>query len=281
MTSRLSGVGLGLRTEHYRDFVERRPAVDWLEVISENYMVDGGKPLYWLDTIRRDWPMVMHGVSMSIGSTDPLDLNYLKQLKALAARVEPAWISDHLCWTGVDHHNLHDLLPMPYTEASLAHLSERVSQAQDVLGRRLLLENVSSYVSFAADEMSESDFIVELVSRSDCDLLLDVNNVYVSSINHGFDAKAFVDAMPAQRVRQIHLAGHEDHGDYMIDTHDHPVCNAVWDLYAYTISRLGNVPTMIERDDHIPPLDTLIDELDQVRSIQALVMNNPTPTVAA
>ena len=280
MTS-LTGFGLGLRTEHYGDFVDGRDGVDWLEIISENYMVPGGKPLHFLDTIRRDHPMVMHGVSMSIGSADALDLGYLRDLKALADRVQPAWISDHLCWTGVDHHNLHDLLPMPYTEASLAHLVDRVSRVQDFLGRRLLLENVSSYVAFAGDEMSEWEFIVELLRRADCELLLDVNNVYVSSRNHGFDAHAFIDAMPRNRVRQIHLAGHEDNGTHVIDTHDHPVCDAVWALYRYTVLRLGDVPTMIERDDHIPPLADLLAELDVARRIQSDAARASTLPVAA
>lgn len=269
MSSALQGFGLGLRSEHYRDFIDSQPAVDWLEVISENYLVPGGKPLHRLDTIRRDYPMVMHGVSLSIGSTDALDLNYLRELKALAQRIEPVWVSDHLCWTGVDHHNLHDLLPMPYTEAALRHLVTRVQQVQDGLGRRLLLENVSSYLSFQADEMSEWEFIAQLAQRADCELLLDVNNVYVSSRNHGFDAHAFIDAMPRERVRQIHLAGHEDHGTHCVDTHDHPVCDSVWALYAYTVRRLGAVPTMIERDDHIPPLVDLLAELDQARAVQA------------
>ncbi len=272
-TSRVQGFGLGLRTEHYREFLDTKPAsVDWLEVISENYLVPGGKPLAMLDAIRRDYPMVMHGVSLSIGSTDPLDVEHLRALKALAQRIEPAWISDHLCWTGVDHHNLHDLLPLPYTEAALAHLAQRVQQAQDVLGRRLLLENVSSYLTFASDEMSEWEFIVELARRADCELLLDVNNVYVSSRNHGFDARAFIDAMPAERVRQIHLAGHEDHGTHVIDTHDHAVCDDVWALYDHTVRRLGAVPTMIERDDHIPPLPDLLAELDHARAVQAAAL---------
>ncbi|MBC7733387.1 MAG: DUF692 domain-containing protein [Bacteriovorax sp.] len=269
MSALLQGFGLGLRIEHYRDFIDHRPAVDWVEVLSENYMVPGGKPLRMLDAIRRDYPMVMHGVSLSIGSADALDLNYLRDLKALARRIEPAWVSDHLCWTGVDHHNLHDLLPMPYTEAALDHLVARVSQVQEVLGRRLLLENVSSYVNFQADEMSEWAFITQLAARADCELLLDVNNVYVSSRNHGFDAHEFIDAMPRERVRQIHLAGHEDHGSHLIDTHDQPVCDAVWALYAYTVKRLGAVPTMIERDDHIPPLAELLVELGQARAVQA------------
>lgn len=272
MNSVVTGFGLGLRTDHYRDFVERKPAVDWLEVISENYMVPGGKPLHFLDRIRRDYPMVMHGVSLSIGSTDALNWDYLRELKQLAERVEPAWISDHLCWTGVDHQNLHDLLPMPYTEAALRHLVERISRVQEFLGRRILIENVSSYVSYAADEMNEWEFVAELAHRADCHLLFDVNNVFVSSVNHGFDPRSFVDAMPRERVKQIHLAGHEDHGDYIIDTHDHPIRDEVWDLYAYTIARLGSVPTMIERDDNIPPLDELLAELEvaKIHSERAL-----------
>jgi uncharacterized protein (UPF0276 family) len=269
----ITGFGLGLRTEHYADFLNAdflngRPAVDWLEVISENYMVPGGKPLAHLDRIRADYPVVMHGVSLSIGSTDPLDRAYLRELKALTRRIEPAWVSDHLCWTGVDHHNLHDLLPLPYTEEALRHVAERVLQVQEALGRRLLLENVSSYVSFEGDEMSEWEFVAELAQRADCELLLDVNNVYVSSVNHGFDAKAYINALPRERVRQIHLAGHEDHGDHLIDTHDHPVCYAVWDLYAHTTRRFGALPTLIERDDHIPPLAELLAELDHARVVQ-------------
>lgn len=265
----ISGYGLALRTEHYADFLadsERlRQRVDWLEVISENYMVPGGKPLYMLDQIRRDFPMVMHGVSLSIGGTAPIDVEYLRQLKVLIERIEPAWISDHLCWTGTDGLNLHDLLPMPYTERALRHLVERISQVQEFLGRKILLENVSSYVTYRADEMSEWEFIAALLQRSGCDLLLDVNNIYVSSVNHGFNPQHFIDAIPATHVRQIHLAGHENHGSYIIDTHDHPVCDAVWDLYAYSVRRLGAVPTMIERDDNIPPLNELLDELDTVR----------------
>ncbi|MCX9156850.1 DUF692 domain-containing protein [Niveibacterium sp. 24ML] len=269
MNQPLAGFGLGLRVEHYGDFVETRPAVDWLEVISENYMVPGGKPLHYLDRIRRDYPMVMHGVSLSIGSTDPLDRTYLEALKALADRVQPAWISDHLCWTGVDHQNLHDLLPMPYTEAALRHLCDRIQQVQEALGRQILLENVSSYIGYAQDEIPEWEFVAEVAKRADCLLLLDVNNVYVSSVNHGFDPHRYISAMPRTRVRQIHLAGHENHGSYLIDTHDHPVCDPVWALYDYTLQALGTVPTMIERDAHIPPLDQLLAELDRARAIAA------------
>lgn len=272
MTKPLTGFGLGLRTEHYADFRARAPAckgVDWLEIISENYLVPGGQPLAHLDALRRDYAMVMHGVSMSIGSTDPLNLDYLRDLRALALRIEPAWISDHLCWTGVDHHNLHDLLPLPYTEATLQHVSQRILQVQDLLGRRLVIENVSSYVAWAADEMSEWQFITELLQRADCELLLDVNNVYVSAVNHGFDPETFINTLPAQRIRQIHLAGHEVTDGGLIDTHDHPVCDAVWDLYRHTLQRLGPVPAMIERDDNIPPLADLVAELQQARQIAA------------
>ena len=272
MSRAVQGFGLGLRTEHYSDFIAAPQRVDWLEIISENYLVDGGKPLHFLDRIRRDYPMVMHGVSLSIGSTDPLDSDYLRQLKALFKRVEPAWVSDHLCWTGTDSLNLHDLLPLPYSEATLRHLAPRVAQVQDLLGCPFLLENVSSYVSYRADEMSEGEFIGELVAGTDCQLLLDVNNVYVSSVNHGFDPQIFIDAVTASAVRQIHLAGHEDHGDYIIDTHDHPICDAVWDLYVYSVRRLGAVPTMIERDDQIPPLGELIAELDAVRVVAERVV---------
>lgn len=219
MRNTLNGFGLGLRTEHYRDFVESPWHVDWLEIISENYLVAGGKPLYYLDRIRRDYPMVMHGVSLSIGSCDAPDSAYLRQLRALVDRVEPAWVSDHLCWTGTGSLNLHDLLPLPYTEAALRQLEARVAQVQEALGQPLLLENVSSYVRYRADEMSEWEFIGELVRRTGCELLLDVNNVYVSSVNHHFNPHTFIDAMPLTAVRQIHLAGHEKHGGYLIDTH--------------------------------------------------------------
>ena len=277
----IHGFGLGLRTEHYADFgpdgphgQHGPPGVDWLEIISDNYLVPGGKPLHHLDRIRAEWPMVMHGVSLSIGGTDALDPDYLKQLRALADRVQPAWVSDHLCWTGVSGRNLHDLLPLPLTEAALRHVTERVARAQDVLGRRLVLENVSSYVRFANDDMAEHEFVAELARRADCQLLLDVNNVYVSSVNHGFDAQVYIDAMPADRVVQFHLAGHSTDPDnlgLLIDTHDAPVCAAVWDLYAYTLRRIGFRPTMIERDDHIPALPELLAELAFARGIAAQV----------
>src|SRR5689334_8762054 len=261
------GFGLGLRTTHYEEVLSSAPRVDWFELISENYMVNGGKPLHYLDRICERYPVVMHGVSLSIGSTDPLDRAYLAQLKALAERVQPRWISDHLCWTGVSGRNTHDLLPIPYTETALRHIVARVSAVQEFLGRRILLENVSSYITFKDSELTEWEFIAQIARQADCLLLLDVNNIYVSVYNHGFDPAAYLAAMPAERVQQIHLAGHSNCGDHIIDTHDADVIDPVWRLYAEAIARLGPVSTMIERDDNIPPLAELVVELDQARVI--------------
>jgi uncharacterized protein (UPF0276 family) len=230
-------------------------------------MIPGGKPLDFLDKIRAHYPMVMHGVSLSIGSTSAFDQYYLRDLKKLANRIEPAWISDHLCWTGVHGQNIHDLLPLPYTEETIQHVVERIKIVQDFLGRQILIENVSSYASYVDSSMTEWEFITQIAEQADCLLLLDVNNIYVSSYNHNFDAKAFIDGVPAKRVQQIHLAGHQNNGDYIIDTHDAPVIDPVWDLYAHAISRFGAVSTMIERDDHIPALDVLVAELDIARTI--------------
>ncbi len=263
------GFGLGLRTDHYHEIIDTKPKVDWFEVLSENYMVPGGKPHYFLDKIRADYSVVMHGVSLSIGSTTAIDQNYLRDLKKLANRIQPAWVSDHLCWTGVHGQNIHDLLPLPYTEETVKHVVERVNVVQDFLGRQLLLENVSSYASYIDSTMTEWEFIHEIAERSDCLLLLDVNNIYVSSFNHNFDPKAFIDGVPIKRVQQIHLAGHHNHGDYIIDTHDAPVIDPVWDLYGYAISKFGEVSTMIERDDKIPVLSELVDELQIARNIAA------------
>ncbi|QPF71818.1 DUF692 domain-containing protein [Roseateles sp. DAIF2] len=279
----VTGFGLGLRPEHYRALAEPLPPAlrpDWLEIISENYLVPGGRPLQHLDRLRRDYPMVMHGVSLSIGGSDPLDLGYLRELKALAERVQPAWVSDHLCWTGIGGHNSHDLLPLPLTEAALRHLCERIDRVQGLLARPLVLENVSSYLRCAADEMDEAEFVAELLRRSGCRLLLDVNNVHVSARNHGYDARAYIDRLPAVQIVQIHLAGHEDRGDLLIDTHDQPVCNAVWALYVHALQRLGPRPTMIERDDHIPPLPELLQELDLARALSRSVCP-PEPVAAA
>jgi len=269
------GFGLGLRTDHYHQILDSKPDVDWFEIISENYMVPGGKPLHFLDRIRADYPIVMHGVSLSIGSKAPLDMNYLRDLRKLIERVQPAWVSDHVCWTGIHGKNLHDLLPLPYTEETANHVAERVSMVQDFLGRRILLENASTYASYVNSTMTEWEFVSMICEKSDCLLLLDVNNVYVSSYNHGYDARTFFDNVPAHRVQQIHLAGHHNHGDYIIDTHDAPVIDPVWELYDYALSLCGPVSTMIERDDNIPALDELVRELQIARDIAAPYLSSP------
>jgi uncharacterized protein (UPF0276 family) len=261
------GFGLGLRKEHYEQVLTDRPAVDWFEVITENYLVPGGKPLHYLDRIRADYPMAMHGVSLSIGGTDPLNLECLSQVKSLAERIEPVWISDHLCWTGLDGVNLHDLLPLPYTQDAVRHVADRVSRVQDTLGRRILLENVSSYVSYTHSEMEEWEFLGAIAKRADCLILLDINNVYVSAFNHGFDALEYLESMSAERVWQIHLAGHLNLGDTIIDTHDDEIIEPVWWLYEAAVRRFGTVATMIERDDDIPALDVLLTELEMARRI--------------
>jgi uncharacterized protein len=270
MSAMISGFGLGLRPQHYGALLDSRPPLDWLEIISENYLVPGGKPLYFLDRIRELYPLVMHGVSLSIGSTAPLDFEYLAALRQLAQRVRPGWISDHLCWTGTGGLNLHDLMPLPYTAEALHHVASRIRQVQDFLQQRIVIENVSSYVTYRSSELTEWQFIAALAQEADCDLLLDVNNIYVSSINHGFDAREFLDAIPASRVRQIHLAGHSQHGELLIDTHDTAVPPAVWELYGHAVQRLGAVPTMIERDDNIPELSQLVAELQLARAATAL-----------
>lgn len=274
------GFGLGLRPQHYSEILDHNPAIDWFEVLSENYMVPGGQPLRMLDRVRERYPVVMHGVSLSIASTGALNTDYLHDLKSLAERVEPKWISDHLCWTGVHGINLHDLLPIPYTQEALDHVVSRVSQVQDFLGRPLTLENVSTYVSFGCSEMPEWEFISELTKRTGCWLLFDVNNVYVSAFNHGYDPKDFIDGIPQDRVVQFHVAGHSHMETHIIDTHDAPVCDDVWDLYRHALKRFGTVSTMIERDDDIPPLGELLDELDTARTIAAETLDPDTIAAA-
>jgi uncharacterized protein (UPF0276 family) len=261
------GFGLGLRAQHYAEILEGDPQIDWFEAISENYMVPGGQPLRMLDRIRARYPIVLHGVSLSIASTTPFDPNYLAALKALAARVEPKFVSDHLCWTGVHGVNLHDLLPIPYTREALDHIVARVHQVQDYLQRPLALENVSTYVQFAQSEMPEWEFIAELTQRTGCWLVFDVNNVFVSAYNHEYDAHAFIEGIPADRVVQFHLAGHEHNMTHIIDTHDAIVPEPVWELYRAAVRRFGAVSTLIERDDNIPPLAELVAELSVARSI--------------
>lgn len=275
------GWGLGLRRQHYETILATQPDLGWFEIITENYLVDGGKALHYLDRIRALYPLAMHGVSLSIGGSDTLDTDYLQRVKQLAQRIEPLWISDHLCWTGVDGLNMHDLLPLPYTEEALRHVVERVQRVQDVLGRQILLENVSSYLAYQASTLTEWEFLREVAQRADCLLLLDINNVYVSAVNHDFDALTYLRHMPVERVCQLHLAGHTDRGDYLIDTHDQPITEAVWDLYAQAVALFGPRATMIERDDNIPPLAELLDELAIARRISADVLLGKHNTKAA
>ncbi|OAI49143.1 hypothetical protein AYO45_03300 [Gammaproteobacteria bacterium SCGC AG-212-F23] len=264
---KILGFGLGLRSQHYETILEKKPKIDWFEILTENYLVPGGKPLHYLDRIREHYPLVMHGVSLSIGSTDKLDTTYLQEVKNLAKRIEPAWVSDHLCWTGVNGKNLHDLLPLPYTEETINHVANRIQQVQEFLGQQLLIENVSSYLTYQHSEMTEWEFFAAIAKKADCLLLLDVNNVYVSSVNHHFDPLDYIHHLPVERIYQIHLAGHSRQGHYIIDTHDAPVPAEVWDLYANTLKHTGFVSTMIERDDNIPELDELLTELGQAKAI--------------
>ena len=261
MSKDFIGFGLGLRTVHYDYIIENNPDIDWFEILSENYMIDGGKPMYYLDAVSEMYPMVMHGVSMSIGSTDEINWDYLKKLKKLIKRVKPHWISDHMCWTSAAGINTHDLLPMPYTQEAISHIASRVSQVQDFLGQQILLENVSSYVTYKDSDLSEWEFLNQVATQAECKLLLDINNVYVSARNHGFDAVSFVDGINKKHVKQIHLAGHSDMGTHVIDTHDHPVVDNVWNLYGHALDRFGAISTMIERDDNIPEFEVLQQEL--------------------
>ena len=265
------GFGLGLRPPHFEDALTGSPRVDWWEVISENFLVAGGNPRRVLRLVSERWPVVLHGVSLSIGSVDPIDDDYLARLAALAAEVDPPFVSDHLCWSALGGHSAHDLWPLPYTEAALDLVVDKVGRVQDRLRRRILLENPSSYVTFTASQLSEAEFLAEVSRRADCGILLDVNNIYVSSTNHGWDAAAYLAAIPPDRVAQIHLAGHSDHGSHLLDTHDHPVCEAVWQLYGVAIARFTAAATMIERDDDIPALDELVGELDHARRIASQV----------
>ncbi|MFS2004944.1 DUF692 domain-containing protein [Duganella sp. CT11-25] len=269
-STHFSGYGLGLRKEHYRDFLETRVAVDFVEVISENFMIAGGQPRHILRQIRERHPVALHGVSMSIGSADGLRADYLQRLKALADEIEPLFVSDHLSWSRYGAFNSHDLLPVPYTEEALDLVCANISQAQDVLGRAMLFENPSSYLAFDGADMTEWEFLSAMAQRTGCGLLLDVNNVHVSATNHGFDAHAYIAGIPFEHVRQIHLAGHSQGADLLIDTHDSPVSEAVWRLYSEVMGRAGPVATMIERDDAIPPLADLMLEVSVARSLGAL-----------
>lgn len=268
------GFGLGLRTDHFQEVIDTKPNLDWLEVVSENFMVDGGKPKHYLHSIREHYPMVMHGVSLSIGSTDPLNKDYLRQLKVLINDLQPEWVSDHLCWTGAHQTNSHDLLPMPYNDEALVHVVDRISQVQDFLGRPILMENVSSYITYTESQMTEWQFLNEVAKRSGCSILLDINNIYVSARNHNFSAQDYLAGIDKDKVRQFHLAGHTDYGDYVIDTHDHDVADPVWALYKEALQHFGWISTMIERDDNIPPLSQLLAEVDVARNIANETLNH-------
>ncbi len=265
------GVGIGLRTVHYGEILGQKPEVDWFEVLSENYMDTGGRPLWILDQVAECYPVVLHGVSLGIGNTDPINLEHLTKLKALAERTRAHWVSDHLCWTGILGRNTHDLLPMPYTEEALRHTVSRVKQVQEFLERPLVLENPSSYVEFAASTLTEWDFLSALAEQADCGLLLDVNNVYVSSFNHGFDPHTYIDNVPADRVVQYHLAGHTHKGTHILDTHSDHALPAVWELYRRSLRRTGLVSTLYEWDEDVPELSVLVAEADKARPIRDAV----------
>ncbi|HEU4400684.1 MAG TPA: DUF692 domain-containing protein [Candidatus Polarisedimenticolia bacterium] len=266
------GHGVGLRRDHFERVLSGPTRIDWFEVISENFMVDGGRPLDVLRRVRERYPVVLHGVSLSIGSTDPLDEAYLDRLDDLARRFEPAWVSDHLCWTSVGGHQAHDLLPLPYTEEALENVVARVLRVQERLRRPIALENVSSYVAYRASAMPEWEFLARVAERSGCGILLDINNIYVSARNHDFDARAYLAGIPPAKVWQFHLAGHSDKGDYLLDTHDHPVADPVWDLYRDAVRRFGAVSTLIEWDDKIPGFDRLEAESERARAIRREVL---------
>ena len=276
------GFGVGLRRPHYARVLEERPAaqapaVEWFEVISENFMVEGGRPLEVLEGVRAQYPVVMHGVSLSIGSSDPLNRAYLGALRALARRIEPAWVSDHLCWTGVGGRNLHDLLPLPYTEEAIRHVAGRIREVQNILERTILVENVSSYVAFRTSRLTEWEFLSAVAEEADCAILLDINNIFVSAFNHRFDPLRYIDAVPAGRVMQFHLAGHRDHGSYLLDTHDHPIRSEVWALYEYAVRRFGRVPTLVEWDDNIPGFEVLAAAADEARQRCESVLGAAAP----
>jgi uncharacterized protein (UPF0276 family) len=265
--TQIAGAGIGRRSRHYQEILDTKPAIPWFEVLSENYFGAGGLPIYHLERVREHYPVTLHGVGMSLGSADPLNFDYLARLKKLSEKIEPVYISDHLAWISIDGRHVHDLLPLPYTEEALIHFADRVGQVQDYLGRRLLIENPSSYMGFKDVDMTEWEFLQELVKRADCDLLFDVNNVYVSSKNHGFDPLEYLHALPSDRVKEIHLAGYEEQDNYLFDTHGYRVHPPVWKLYEDTIKHLGSVPTLIEWDNDIPEFAVLVDEANKAQKV--------------
>jgi len=261
------GFGIGLRLDHYQELLEDTTKVDWLEIISENFLLPGGRSQYYLDQFNEKYQIIPHGVSLSIGSTDPLNWDYLKKLKNLLDKTKAPWFSDHLCWSHHNAHHLHNLMPLPYTEENITYIAKRIEIIQEFLERPMLIENVSSYVEFTQSTMPEWTFIKEIAEKANCGLLLDVNNVFVSAFNHHYDPMDYIHAMPPERVIQYHIAGHHDHGTYILDTHDHDIRDEVWDLFKKTAPLFGNVSTMIERDDNIPPLEDLLQELNIAKQI--------------
>ncbi|MDZ4815627.1 MAG: DUF692 domain-containing protein [Verrucomicrobiota bacterium] len=249
------GIGIGLRTPHYPYILEHKPDIAWFEIISENFMIDGGRPLAILDQILEHYPVIQHGVAMYFGSTGPLNKDHLKKLKALVKRTKTPWVSDHLCWGSVDGRYTHDLLPLPYTKEAVENTARKIRQARDFLEVPIAVENVSSYAEFHDSEMTEWQFLAEVAERADCGILLDVNNIFVSSKNHTFDPFEYLHAVPHKRVVQIHVAGHSVFEKYRLDTHDHPVLDPVWELYGRAIQLIGNTATLLEWDDLIPSFD--------------------------
>lgn len=260
LSHKIQGAGLGLRSSHYQEIFENKPDVPWFELLSDNYMADGGLPILRAEKIREDYPVTLHGVGMSLGSTDPLNMDYMKRLKSLVNRLEPTYISDHIAWVSINGKYTHDLLPLPYTEEALNVLCNNIQAAQDILGRRLLVENPSSYLTFSQDEMTEWEFIQHIVKRTDCELLLDINNIYVSSQNHNFDPYHYLSQIPANKVKEIHLAGYEKMEHYLFDTHGYQVHPPVWELYRAALQRFGAIPTLIEWDTDIPSFQLLLEE---------------------
>jgi len=270
------GHGVGLRSPHFSRVLDGTARADWFEVISENYMISGGRPLMILEKARTLAPVVLHGVSMNLGGMDPLRDDYLRDLDILIRRFEPAWVSDHVCWGAFDGCFAHDLLPLPYTEEVIVHVADRIRRVQDRLGRRILIENVSSYLTYEHSTMPEWKFLASIAEEADCGILLDVNNIYVSAMNNGFDAIAYLDGVPANRIGQFHLAGHSDAGTHLVDTHDHPVPPQVWELYREAVRRFGRVSSLIERDDNIPELEELTAEANHARAIESEVTDAST-----
>ena len=268
----VQGCGIGLRLDHFEKIEETKPDVPWFEVLSDNYLLEGTMQRNYLRKFRHDYPVTFHGVGMSIGSTEPLNQDYLKRLKQLKEEIQPAWISDHLCWTSAHGVVTHDLIPLPYTQSVVKHIVDRILQVQDFLGEQLVIENVSSYLQFKSTEMSEWDFINEVTRQSDCRLLLDVNNIYVSAQNHHFDAEEYLLAMPAEKVAEMHLAGYEDRGTHLLDTHSRPVTEPVWALFKKAVQHVGDVPVLIEWDNDIPSLERVIQEAHKAQVLQQEIL---------